>query len=114
MIGKKVIEKNPITISEVKIMLEDISQVYELTYEQNLALDHVNKFSKIDNETAKKLVEELQDKLKIHQAIKIADIMPEDLSDLRLIFAKERGSQKKEDLEKILKIVDNYRKVNKS
>jgi DNA-directed RNA polymerase subunit F len=35
--------------------------------------------------------------------------MPEDMDDMRLIFAKERGSHKKEELEDILKIVDKYR-----
>jgi len=109
MIGKKVIDTDPITIAEVKKMLEDVSEHYEATYEQNLALDHATKFSKIDEESAKKLVEELTETLKKTQAIKIADIMPEDMADLRLIFAKERGSYKKEDLEKILEIVDKYR-----
>lgn len=109
MIGKKVIDTDPITIAEAKRMLEDIAEHYELTYEQNLALDHVTKFSKLDEESAKKLVEELAEFLKKTQAIKIADIMPEDIADLRLIFAKERGSFKTEDLEKILEILDKYR-----
>lgn len=109
MIGKKVIDTDPITIAEVKTMLEDLSEHYELTYEQNLAFDHVIKFSKLDEESAKKLVEELAEIIKKTQAIKVADVMPEDLADLRLIFAKERGSFKKEDLEKILEIVDKYR-----
>ena len=109
MIGKKVIDTDPITIAEVKSMLEGLSEHYELTYEQNLALDHVIKFSKLDEESAKKLVEELSEFLKKTQAIKIADIMPEDLADLRLIFAKERGSFKQEDMEKILEIVNKYR-----
>ncbi|OEC85930.1 MULTISPECIES: RNA polymerase Rpb4 family protein [Methanobacterium] len=109
MIGKKVIDTDPITISEVKEMLGELSEHYELTYEQNLALDHVTKFSKLDEEAAKKLVEELSEIIKKTQAIKVADIMPEDLADLRLIFAKERGSFKQEDMEKILEIVNNYR-----
>jgi len=109
MIGKKVIETDPITIAEVKRMLEDLSKNYELTYEQNLALDHVTKFSKIEEESAKKLVEEIAENFKKTQAIKIADIMPEDMADLRLLFAKERGTYKKEDLEKILEIVNKYR-----
>ena len=109
MIGKKVIEADPITIAEVKRMLEDLSKEYELTYEQNLALDHVTKFSKIDEESAKKMVEELAENFKKTQAIKIADVMPEDMADLRLLFAKERGTYKKEDLEKILEIVNKYR-----
>ena len=109
MIGKKVIDTDPITIAEVKNMLGEISEHYELTYEQNLSLDHVTKFSKLDEEDAKKLVEELSELIKKTQAIKVADIMPEDLADLRLIFAKERGSFKQEDMEKILEIIDKYR-----
>ncbi|MCZ3365843.1 MULTISPECIES: RNA polymerase Rpb4 family protein [Methanobacterium] len=109
MIGKKVIDTDPITIAEVKEMLGELSERYELTYEQNLALDHVTKFSKLDEESAKKLVEELSEIIKKTQAIKVADIMPEDLADLRLIFAKERGSFKQEDMEKILEIVNKYR-----
>jgi DNA-directed RNA polymerase subunit F len=109
MIGKKVIDTDPITIAEVKKMLEDLSEHYELTYEQNLALDHVTKFSKLDEKSAKKLVEELSELIKKTQAIKVVDIMPEDLADLRLIFAKERGSFKQEDMEKILGIVEKYR-----
>lgn len=109
MIGKKVIDTDPITIAEVKGMLEELSEHYELTYEQNLALDHVIKFSKVDEESAKKIVEELSETFKKTQAIKIADVMPEDIADLRLLFAKERGTYKTEDLEKILEIVNKYR-----
>ena len=76
MIGKKVIETDPITIAEAKEMLEESSESYEPTYEQNLAIDHVTKFSKLDVETAKKLVKELEEIIKKTQAIKIADVMP--------------------------------------
>jgi DNA-directed RNA polymerase subunit F len=109
MIGKKVIETEPITIAEAKEMLEESSESYDPTYEQNLAIDHVTKFSKLDVETAQKLVNELQEIIKKTQAIKIADVMPVDLADLRLMFAKERGSHKKEELEEILKIINKYR-----
>ena len=109
MIGKKIVETDPITISEVKDMLEKFSETHELTYEQNLTLDHVGKFSKLDAESSAKLVEELLEIVKKKYAVRITDIMPEDLADLRLIFAKERVPIKKEDLEKILEIVNKYR-----
>ena len=109
MIGKRVVETDPVTIVEVKTMLEKRSESYEFTYEQNLALDHVTKFSKTEPDSAAKLVGELEEITKKNQAIKIADLMPVDLADLRLIFAKERGSHKKEDLEQILEIVNRYR-----
>ena len=51
---------------------------------------------------------ELEEIIKKTQAIKIADVMPEDMDDMRLIFAKERGSHKKEELENILEIVNKY------
>ena len=54
MIGKKVIETDPITIAEAKEMLEESSESYEPTYEQNLAMDHVTKFSKLDVEFCSK------------------------------------------------------------
>jgi DNA-directed RNA polymerase subunit F len=109
MIGKKVIETDPITIAEVKEMLEERSGFHELTYEQNLALDHVIKFTKLDQETALKLVDELQQTIKKNQAVKLADIMPQDMADMRLMFAKERGSHKKEELETLLEVINKYR-----
>ena len=39
MIGKKVIETEPITIAKAKDMLDEISDSYEPTYEQNLAIE---------------------------------------------------------------------------
>ncbi len=109
MIGKKVLETDPIPLVNVKPLLEELEKTHELSYEQNLALDHVTKFSKISVEDATKMVSELEEIIKRTQAIKIADVMPEDMDDMRLIFAKERGSHKKEELEKILKIVNKYR-----
>ena len=110
MIGKKVVETDPITIAQVKDMLEERATSHELTYEQNLALDHVTKFAKMDSETSAKLVDELKGIIKKNQAIKLADMMPQDLADMRLMFAKERGSHKQEELEKLLEILNNYRK----
>jgi DNA-directed RNA polymerase subunit F len=109
MIGKKVLDSDPIPLVNVKPLLEEREEAHELSYEQNLALDHVTKFSKISVENATKLVSELEEIIKQTQAIKIADVMPEDMDDMRLIFAKERGSHKKEELENILKIVNKYR-----
>lgn len=109
MIGKKVLETEPVPMVTVKPLLEERSKIQELNYEQNLALDHVTKFARISEEKAEKLVAELEEKVKKAQAIKIADVMPEDMADMRLMFAKERGSHKKEDLDEILKIVNKYR-----
>jgi DNA-directed RNA polymerase subunit F len=119
MIGKKVIDTEPITISEAREILmnkveekaDENNEVdgHQFTYEQNLTIDYVNKFAFLDAEDAKKLKKELEEYVTPIQAVKIVDIMPEDLADLRLIFAKERGVQEKETLEKILDLIDQYR-----
>jgi len=110
MIGKKALENEPIPSAKVKQILEEFSENYELSYEQNLTLDHVTKFNKLSLEDAEELIEKLEAIVKRKHAVRIADIMPEDLSDLRLMFAKERLPIKKEELEDILKIVDEYRR----
>jgi DNA-directed RNA polymerase subunit F len=109
MIGKKTLDSEPIPLAKVKEILENFSLHHELSYEQNLTLDHVTKFSKIPLEDTEKLIEELEEKVKHKHAVRIADLMPEDLSDIRLMFAKERVHQKKEDMERILEIISNYR-----
>lgn len=109
MIGKKTLENEPIPSAKVKQILEEFSENYELSYEQNLTLDHVTKFNKISLEDAEELIGKLEAIVKKKHAVRIVDIMPEDLSDLRLMFAKERVPIKKEELEDILKIVDEYR-----
>ncbi len=110
MIGKKVLETEPISVAEVKKVLEEFSEENELSYEQNLTLDHVRKFSKISYEASEKLIEELLEPLgQKKYAIKVAYMMPEDLADLRLLFAKERIPYEKEKMETVLEIVDKYR-----
>ena len=109
MIGKKTLDNEPIPLAKVKEILENFSMDHELNYEQNLTLDHVTKFKKLSLEDTEKLIEELKEMVKHKYAVRIADLMPEDLSDLRLMFAKERVPLKKEDMEKILEILSTYR-----
>jgi DNA-directed RNA polymerase subunit F len=42
-------------------------------------------------------------------AVKIIDLLPSTLDDVRAVFAKERFSLSKEDAEKVLEIVAKYR-----
>ena len=94
MIGKKTLESKPIPAAEVK--------------ERSL--------NKISLEDTEKLIEELteffqekeEEELAFKHAVRIADLLPQDLDDLRLIFAKERISLSSDDLKEILEILDKY------
>lgn len=110
MIGKEIIETEPITGAEVKEVLEEYSEDNELNYEQNITLNHLARFKRYSIEDSKKIVEELQDKVNLRQkvAVRIVDLIPQDLSDLRLIFTKEIHQPTKEEMEQILEILEQY------
>ena len=42
------------------------------------------------------------------QAIRVADIFPRDMDDLRLIFAKERNAPSNDEMKEILEILEKY------
>lgn len=114
MIGKGQVSIKPITIFEAKeILKKGIEDMEEPLYEQNIALDYLNKFARLSAEEGQKMVEELMalnDKLKEELAVKIADIQPKDEEDVRSIVAKERFVLEKSEIQKILELVSKYRK----
>jgi len=121
MIGKKELDNNPIPQAKVKELLEEFRETHadfyeenhNVFYEQNLTLEHVRNFNKISLEDAEELISKLLEEvdiLRLKHAIRLVDLMPKDLADLRLIFAKERIAIKPEDMEEILKIIDDYRR----
>lgn len=110
MIGKKIIESEPIQSVKVKEALEEFSQENELNYEQNITLNHLSRFKRYSVEDSEKIISELEDKIGLRHkvAVRIVDLIPQDLSDLRLIFAKEVTHIEKEQMEDILEILDQY------
>ena len=78
MIGKNIIETEPITGAEVKEVLEEYSEDNELNYEQNITLNYLSRFKRYSLEDSEKLIEELQDKVNIKQkvAVRIVDLIP--------------------------------------
>jgi DNA-directed RNA polymerase subunit F len=103
-------DKKMVSLAEVKDILAERQGDGELTAEQKLALEHSQKFSRLDSKKAKKLVKELTELGFVSEvnAVKIADILPSHPDDVRLIFSKERASVEKKDIEKILSIVQKY------
>lgn len=111
MIGDEIIEENPISFAEVLERLEKKKEEEELEFEQRLAYDFVQKFSQLPVEKTKELIDELLEipKVRRHQAVILANNMPKNKQDIRLIFAKERTSLREDTIEKILEIIDSYR-----
>ena len=111
MIGKEIIENEPIPSAKVKEILEEFSEENELNYEQNLTLNHLSRFKKYSVEDSEEIMEKLKESfpnLRDRVVVHIVDLVPQDLADLRLIFAKEPNQLDKEEMEQILEILEQY------
>lgn len=103
-------DKKFLSLAEVRDTIIERQNEGELSAEQKLALEHSQKFARIDAKKSRKLVKDLLELGFVSEvnAIKIADIMPTHADDVRLIFSKERASVEKKDIEKILSVVQKY------
>ena len=110
MIGKNIIKSEPIPGVKVKEVLEEFSEDNELNYEQNITLNHLARFKRYSLEDTEEILEKLQSEFNLRPkvAVHIVDLVPQDLADLRLIFAKEPMQIDKEEMEKILELLEQY------
>jgi DNA-directed RNA polymerase subunit F len=106
----KIIETNPTSMAESREILSSREKKKELSYEQKLALEHLNKFTKLSPEQAKKLLEELSGVLRMSQEtmVQILNFLPKNADELRMIFSREKFSLKEDEINKILEIVKKY------
>ncbi len=99
-----ILEMKPLSMPEAKELLGSLEDNDELTA-------HINKFAKLKSEDVKKLREDLQKldmiKVKPEHLVKIADLLPEDASDLNKIFSEV--SLDENEIKKILEIVKKYK-----
>lgn len=119
MIGRKKLKEEYISIPEARELLlkrkeEGAEENPEepIFYEARVSIEHAERFSKLPAEKAKELREKLTglfEWLDGRIATKIVDIMPEDYFDIRVIFAKEEHMPTKEEAERILEILEEYR-----
>ena len=99
--------EQPAPAALVKKLLSKREKEKELAYEQKVTLDHLKKFCTLSEKAADELLEELQgvEKLNDRQKVNIVNLLPQDLDELRLIFANERLDLSDSDKKKILEAV---------
>ncbi|MGQ0796654.1 MAG: RNA polymerase Rpb4 family protein [Methanobacteriota archaeon] len=104
-------EEQYLSLAEIKALLEaEKAARAELNQEQSYALSHASFFARVDPAKVPFIVKELMavPMMSPGNAVKIADLMPTHLDDVRAVFAKERFSLAKEDADKVLEIVLKY------
>lgn len=111
MVETPIYPSREVTLAEVKALLErEREDRGELTYEQKLAFEQANMFSKLSPDDAIELVGKLQeiDRLSGTHAIKIADVAPTHPDDVKAIFSKDRYTPDDAEIDKIINLVREY------
>ena len=104
-------EEQYLSGAEVKGLLErEEKERKDLTMEQRYSLTHAQTFSKLTLEEARALIAELMkvEMMTPQNAYKLADLLPTHPDDVRAVFAKERFSLAKEDVDLVVQIVAKY------
>lgn len=109
--SKKALRERPLTIPEVKKLLESIGEE-KLDQFQRRSLDYASKFSKVEPDRAEELVKILNEKygLEVEEAIQIVNTMPESVEEIRVFLAGGRKIVESSKLQEILNLLNNYRK----
>jgi DNA-directed RNA polymerase subunit F len=105
----EIIAEQPITFAEAKEIMEKKSKK-NLGYEQNNALEHLSKFTKLSVKDAKKLMEELSKvkKLKDEQIVQICNFLPATKDELRTILHKDYTLFEDSEINAILEAVKKF------
>jgi len=105
----KKVENKPVTIPEVKKILENLGR--ELNQFQRRTLDYTMVFSKLESEKATELRLKLVKDFGIDEkeAVQIVNCMPESIEELRIFLPKHRVIET-EKLQKMVELINSYRK----
>ena len=115
-IFKEKLDEELLTFAETKELLDEVEadraldEDREMRYELARAIEHVNRFTVLDAEESLELVEALQEFEKVDEATayKIANLLPEDRTELRSVYAKQRYTLDGEELDEILNVLAKY------
>ena len=102
---KEIYESDPISVPEVrKILLDRAMEGEDLSYMQRIALEHAQLTSRISSDVAKKLVDDLMKTFSMTKksAITLANFIPNNIEELKVLLGKEAGNYEQESFDKML------------
>jgi DNA-directed RNA polymerase subunit F len=113
--SKRVVKTQSVTTPQVKALLESLGEE-NLDQFQRRSLDYAAKFSKIDSDSAEKLLAELKETgmMGEEEAVQIVNCMPKSIDELRVFLAGGRKIVETSKLESILSLLDKYRKTKEA
>lgn len=102
---KEIYESDPISVPEVrKILLDRAMEGEDLSYMQRIALEHAQLTSRISSDVAKKIVDDLMKTFSMTKksAITLANFIPNNIEELKVLLGKEAGNYEQESFDKML------------
>jgi len=115
MVKPVIISESPVSMADMKDYLENVKKnEKELNFRSNKTYDYISQFSTLDKKKADELKQKLEKlnipRLKDVHIIKIIDLMPMSVDDLKSILLSYTITINNENLKKIIDVVDGYRK----
>ena len=109
--SKKSIEEKPLTVSQVKQLLESMGEA-SLDQFQRRTLDYTAKFSKIAPEDSEILVQKLikEFELELDEAVEMVNCMPESVEEIRVFLGGGKKIIETTKIEAILSLLNEHRK----
>jgi len=110
-VSRKALKERPMTIPQVKETLEAIGEE-KLDQFQRRSLDYAAKFSKVDSDMVETIVSKLVEQFELdkEEAVQIVNCMPESIQEIRVFLASGRRIMETSKLERILALLNEYRK----
>ncbi|MEM2141741.1 MAG: RNA polymerase Rpb4 family protein [Candidatus Thorarchaeota archaeon] len=104
---REIISEEEIPLPIVKKIVSKRGKEGELSFQQNITLEHATTFSKMTPATAAKLMEKLTESFGLTrvQAAQIVNIAPRTMEELRTILDRESTSITDEQLSEIIALV---------
>ena len=105
----KIIDERPVPFPVAKKALDERKKKGELAYEQKIALEHLNKFTKMTATNSKKLMKALEElEYTDKQAVEICNIMPGNKETLELVLSRHKLELDDAKIKKTLELVEEY------
>ncbi len=107
---EEIIKETLMTNTDAKTILTERKKEIELGYEQKNSLDYLKKYDRLTEKKVKELMEKLAEvkKLRERQIILIANLLPQDTDDLRLILEKDYSLLTDEEKNLIFETVKKF------
>lgn len=115
MAKSEIIDKEPITLAELKAELAAIQKRdNEVSFRAGKTIEYMNHFKPLSRTASKELEKKLNDleipRLKKEQIVKIVDLIPITIDEVKVILQGYALTVTKENMTKIVGVVKEYKK----